>query len=456
MANEIRATYNTGANLYTLVFNAAGQVYYPVGGAFETYGTGGHVQDDYDIVLSEVGTTGQYRGTFPVVAAGVYSVVMFLRIGASPASTDTIIGSTGEMHWDGAAEIDASALHTHETTIEGYTDILDDATNGNAAIKAEVEGIGGVAMRGTDGAALATVCTEARLAELDAGTPGKAAAEIDIMKVDVAGLDGAAMRGTDNAALASVCTEIRLGKLDATISSRSTPAEITTAEGNIRGADSDTLKTLSDQADLQGTLANQTTLLARIGAFTVTGANTIFGFLKGLMSKAASTPSDVGGTFSAATDSTEAIQEKLATVETYVQRIGTASVNVVAPVASDGDITIIQGDDYLDADSRALEWQNENWTTPSLVGATGKLRLVVQEDYDVGDNTKDLEVSVAVSMDGTTAVFKVDLTAAQTAALAGSPPGDKYNYTYQLQVITSGGKKLTIAIGSCYVQQEVA
>ena len=36
----------------------------------------------------------------------------------------------------------------------------------------------------------------------------------DTIAVDVAGLDGAAMRGTDNAALASVCTEGRLSELD--------------------------------------------------------------------------------------------------------------------------------------------------------------------------------------------------------------------------------------------------
>ena len=38
---------------------------------------------------------------------------------------------------------------------------------------------------------------------------------IDTIAVDVAGIDGAAMRGTDNAALASVCTEVRLSELDA-------------------------------------------------------------------------------------------------------------------------------------------------------------------------------------------------------------------------------------------------
>jgi hypothetical protein len=60
-------------------------------------------------------------------------------------------------------------------------------------------------MRGTDSAALASVATEARLAELDAGN----------LPTDIAAIPTTAMRGTDSAALASVATEARLAELDA-------------------------------------------------------------------------------------------------------------------------------------------------------------------------------------------------------------------------------------------------
>lgn len=64
-------------------------------------------------------------------------------------------------------------------TIKGYTDLIDDATNGLTAIKAEVEGLAGAAMRGTENAALASVCTEARLAELAAAN---LPADVDTLK----------------------------------------------------------------------------------------------------------------------------------------------------------------------------------------------------------------------------------------------------------------------------------
>lgn len=58
------------------------------------------------------------------------------------------------------------------------------------------------------------------------------------------------------------------------------------------------------------TAANQTTILARLGAFTGTGVNTVLGFFKALMRSDATDPSDVGGTFAAATDSVQAIRDR--------------------------------------------------------------------------------------------------------------------------------------------------
>lgn len=60
------------------------------------------------------------------------------------------------------------------------------------------------------------------------------------------------------------------------------------------------------------TAASQTTLLNRIGAFTGSGVNTILGFLKAALSKSATLPTDVGGTFDPSTDSTEAIRDNAA------------------------------------------------------------------------------------------------------------------------------------------------
>jgi hypothetical protein len=70
---------------------------------------------------------------------------------------------------------------------------------------------------------------------------------------------------------------------------------------------------------------NVTAILARLGAFTGTGVNTILGFLRAMMRKDTDTPSDVGGTYDDATDSLEAIRDT----------ITAGSINVVSFVAGD-------------------------------------------------------------------------------------------------------------------------
>lgn len=59
------------------------------------------------------------------------------------------------------------------------------------------------------------------------------------------------------------------------------------------------------------TAANQTTILARLGAWTGSGINSILGAFIALFSKAASKPSDITGTMNPATASVEALQEAI-------------------------------------------------------------------------------------------------------------------------------------------------
>ncbi len=123
MANEIRVTYDTGATLYTLVFNAAGQVWRNnAPQQFLAYAPG--AIGVYDIPLSEIATnSGQYRATWPDHAnmiGGVYSTVLFLQAGGAPAvADDTRLGETATMYWDGSAEITNNMMDTVLDTIAG-------------------------------------------------------------------------------------------------------------------------------------------------------------------------------------------------------------------------------------------------------------------------------------------------------------------------------------------------
>ena len=66
----------------------------------------------------------------------------------------------------------------------------------------------------------------------------------------------------------------------------------------------------SVSADILAVKGDSGNLVNRLGAFTGTGTNTVLGFLKAGLSKLAGTPSDIGGTFDASTDSTEALRDR--------------------------------------------------------------------------------------------------------------------------------------------------
>lgn len=145
------------------------------------------------------------------------------------------------------------------------------------------------------------------------------------------------------------------------------------------------------------------------------------------------------GAYGNATDSLEAIRDAGAaglTVETllaatgldtynvntlayYIRLIGSANATVISPVAANGNVLIFQGADYLNAAGGALRW--EIASALNLTGGTAWL--------DVGGTLYE----GAVSGSAGAWVVRVDLTRAQTAALAlGS-------YKYEIAVILSGG-----------------
>jgi hypothetical protein len=128
-------------------------------------------------------------------------------------------------------------------------------------------------------------------------------AELADVRADVTAILGDT--GTDGVVLAN--DAITSAKYDESTAFPIKSADADATQIARTGADSDTLETLSDEIATNATAIAD--VIDRIGAFTKSGGNTVWGFLKGICSKAASTPSDIGGTFSAATDSLESISE---------------------------------------------------------------------------------------------------------------------------------------------------
>ena len=109
MANEIHANYASGNTLYAVVRNGAGDVWYIVGQNFETWGTGGHTAEDYDISLTDKSGSRYVCDFDSNIPPGRYSVQVFLQAGANPADGDTLVVDD-EILWSGTGIVTADKL----------------------------------------------------------------------------------------------------------------------------------------------------------------------------------------------------------------------------------------------------------------------------------------------------------------------------------------------------------
>ena len=65
-----------------------------------------------------------------------------------------------------------------------------------------------------------------------------------------------------------------------------------------------------EDPDIEATLVDTSNMQPKLGAITGSGDNTVLGYFKANLNKAAATPSDIGGTFAPADDSNEAIRDR--------------------------------------------------------------------------------------------------------------------------------------------------
>ena len=109
MSNEIQINYSNGSTLYAVIRNGAGEVWYPSGQVFESWGMGSRTANDYDISLTDKGGS-RYVGDFDDnIPAGRYWIQAFLQAGANPADSDNLVG-TDDIVWSGTGKITCDKL----------------------------------------------------------------------------------------------------------------------------------------------------------------------------------------------------------------------------------------------------------------------------------------------------------------------------------------------------------
>lgn len=213
----------------------------------------------------------------------------------------------------------------------------------------------------------------------------------------------------------------------------------------------DTETTLDDkldalQVDTSQIQTNQATILGRLGAWTGTGINTILGAFKALLSKTASAPSDIGGTFTPTTDSTEAIAEGVASAAAAIAATDPLPVNT--PASAGEIMQTVRGDDHTaDSPHGAYTWAAPVATWGDLTDATFKFtsRRVVDDEAEIDGHADGFTV-----IDPNTAdqIVQLELTAAVTAVLTPGPDGKKFSNKFDIEVTRADGVVFTLVRGA--------
>lgn len=130
----------------------------------------------------------------------------------------------------------------------------------------------------------------------------------------------------------------------------------------------------------------------------------------------------------------------------------TTNITVVSPVATNGTLTITQGDSYDDNTlTAAFTWTLTDLSSPTSV----TFRAVPRDEYNAtGTFDSATPVTCTMTVLSTTYTVTIPLTSAYTDALSTCPPDDKANYVYQITVL-KGGKTHTLAFGSMTVKRKV-
>ena len=286
-------------------------------------------------------------------------------------------------------------------------------------------------MRGTDSAALASVCTEVRLAELAAAN---LPADVDAILVDsdttIPGLISAlndfdpAADAVANVTLVATTTNVT-NTVDANLEQISGSNIVETSSGRMVGNfnvffdndDALTTKTADDVGGSGGdaTAASQTTIITHL--------------------------TDIkGATFSSSTDTLELLNDDL---DTLLSRTASGDVTVSSPFnATSNNITVNAGDTYNAASGQRITVDSTAW--PDLTGATATDAVKMRSRDRRHTITVDV---VLVATGGGTQTIAIDLTAAQTA---GMVVGAKV-YDYDVNPALATSEVVTLVKGKVTV-----
>jgi hypothetical protein len=166
------------------------------------------------------------------------------------------------------------------------------------------------------------------------------------------------------------------------------------------------------------------TIKGRLGAWTGSGDNTVLGGIKAIASKAANTPSDIGGTFSPANDSIEAIRDRGdAAWSVSGQYIASGTLQSATATTAVLAASTSLGNDVLN--DRAIIW---------ITGGTGSGQSRLITDWVSSTDTATVDAAWTTNPDATSTYV---VTPVQKMAASSSSSDNSLLLTTTIATVTS-------------------
>ena len=154
------------------------------------------------------------------------------------------------------------------------------------------------------------------------------------------------------------------------------------------------------------------------------------------------------GTSNAASGS---VDKTLTDILTATNTIGGGKIVHRGPVASDGHITIVRGDDYNVASGQPLEWTDTGGLWPTLTGASISFTARIKQANGTIGSVALTTTGTVVTGSGTNKKVRVEPLKASTASLAA---GNR-NHRFDVQATLATGEVVTLVMGDMTVIEDI-
>lgn len=436
MSIHITVPYVTsGLNVYAILRRVSDGQYW-TGSGYEVFNASNWTT--YAQALTEQGSTGVYAGTFSP-DDGNYSFDARKRVGASAATTDALIATSGTFAVSDGIET---------VFVGGPVESVEGDVGGNivGSVSSVSGDIGGNLVGDVGGDVVGSVA-----GNVD-GTVILAESSLTAEKIADGALDGKgnwALQG-DQMDFVDAPNATALAAIAAGVWAAGTRT-LTSFGTLVSSIWANSSRTLSDiSADLLALLFTRNTTKTYADAVAGSVVKEAADNAAGLTAQEAADALKLSPT--AGSPATGSVYAELDAIQLQTGLITGGRIIARSAIVDSGQhLILVRGDDYNVASGQPLEWTDPNGNWPTLTSATITLTIRTKESDGSGGAVVLTQAGSVVTAGGDNKKVRVEPLTAKTSLLT---PGSKVNL-FDVEAVLSTGERVTLIVGQCTVIEDM-